>query len=513
MENEQIGKVWLAGAGPGDGELLTVKARRLIEEAQVIVYDALISAEILCLLPDDKELIHVGKRAGCHLAAQDEINEILVREAQKGKKVLRLKGGDPFIFGRGGEELELLIKYNIPFEVVPGVTSLSAVPAYGGIPLTHRDYTSSFHVITGHHRKGKEGHIDYASLVRLKGTLVFLMGMASLEEILEGLMEAGMDKDTPAAVLENGTLANQRSVVSTVEGLSSEVKKAGIGTPAIILVGQVCSLAGTFSWTKKRPLGGRQILITRPRQNISRLADKLRRLGAQVIELPAIVTKPISPNRVFRDCLECFGTRAREEWLVFTSPIGVHTFFEQMGESGEDLRTLFTRSAAIKIAAIGSSTKESLAAFGLQADLVPQVYSASELGKDLAKAAKPGSHITILRAKDGSPQLIPPLLEAGLSAEDIPLYETLYKTHEPVRDKIAGLFAAGSIDAVTFTSASTVRGFVQAMGDIDYSRIKAVCIGEQTACEAARYNMSIHVSEKASIDSLVKSVAELLGKE
>lgn len=510
---EQGGKVWLAGAGPGDAELLTVKVRRLMEEVQVIVYDALISAEILCQLPESAQLIHVGKRAGHHLIPQEEINEILLREAKKGKKVLRLKGGDPFIFGRGGEELELLKKHGIPFEVVPGVTSVSAVPAYGGIPLTHRDFASSFHVITGHKRKGKEEQIDFVSLVKLEGTLVFLMGMTSMEHILKGLIGAGMNKNTPAAVLENGTLAAQRTIVSTVERLPEEVKKREIGTPAIILVGQVCSLAGSFSWGRERALGGRQILITRPISNISRLAAKLRKLGAQVIELPAIVTKTISRNSVFEEAMERFGSRTEEEWLVFTSPIGVTTFFDQMREQGGDIRKLFTRQADIKIAVIGSATKEVLGTFGLQADLQPQVYCASTLGRDLAKEAKPGSFITILRAKAGSQELLPPLEEAGLLVEDIPLYETFYKTHEPVREKIAELFATGGIDAVTFTSASTVRGFVQAMGELDYCGIKAICIGEETASQAAKYGMELHVSPQASIDSMTELMVELLGKE
>ena len=225
---EKSGKVWLAGAGPGDAGLLTVRTKQLLEEADVIVYDALISAEILSQIPDGTELIHVGKRSGHHLVPQEGINEILLEEAQKGKKVLRLKGGDPFIFGRGGEELELLKENGIPFEVVPGVTSAEAVPAYAGIPITHRDYTSSFHVITGHPRKDGTSRIDYPSLVGLGGTLVFLMGIASMETILKGLMDAGMNENMPAAVLEKGTLAAQRRVVSTVSGLPKAAKEAGI---------------------------------------------------------------------------------------------------------------------------------------------------------------------------------------------------------------------------------------------------------------------------------------------
>ena len=228
---ENIGKVWLAGAGPGDAGLLTVKAAHLIESADVIVYDALISTELLSRIPQDAETIYVGKHSGNHPVPQHEINQILVREAKKGKKVLRLKGGDPFVFGRGGEELETLVSEQIPFEVVPGITSSVAVPAYAGIPVTHRDYTSSFHVITGHARKDGTLSIDFDSLVRLNGTLVFLMSVSSMEKILKGLTDAGMDPDMPAAVLERGTTARQRRVTATVGTLKAESDRAGISHP------------------------------------------------------------------------------------------------------------------------------------------------------------------------------------------------------------------------------------------------------------------------------------------
>ena len=242
----ECGKVWLAGAGPGDAGLLTVKTRQLLCESDVVVYDALVSEEILCQIPDHVERIYVGKRSGHHPVPQEEINAILLREAQKGKRVLRLKGGDPFIFGRGGEELELLVKHQIPYEIVPGVTSASAVPAYAGIPVTHRDFASSFHVITGHPRKGGKLQIDFDALVRLNGTLIFLMGITAMESICRGLLEAGMEPDMPAAVLERGTTAAQRSIVSDVENLPREAKKAGIGMPAIIVVGKV-SVGKTIS--------------------------------------------------------------------------------------------------------------------------------------------------------------------------------------------------------------------------------------------------------------------------
>lgn len=512
-EKERKGKVWLAGAGPGDASLLTLKAARLIEKADVIVYDALISAETLSRIPEKKEVIYVGKHAGDHPVPQEEINRILVREAEKGKQVLRLKGGDPFVFGRGGEELELLIRAGIPFEIVPGVTSAAAVPAYAGIPVTHRDYASSFHVITGHARKGGRVDLDFPALVRLKGTLVFLMGLSAMEFLLNGLTEAGMDPDTPAAVLENGTCAGQRRVTATVGTLKEASDRAGIKTPAIIVVGKVCALSSQMHWAEDRVLGGRQFLVTRPRQSSSSLAERLRDLGAQVIEMPAIRTEPICPNRRLREALETFGTHADQEWLVFTSPAGADLFFDQLMELGMDLRSLLVRGAEVRIAAIGSGTAAALGKRGLIPDLVPRVYSAAALGEALAETAAEGSRITVARAEKGSEELLPPLLKAGLDVDDIPLYRTLYETHPLLKDRIRELLEQGRIDAVTFTSASTVRGFTGAVECADYTGIRAVCIGEQTAAEATKYGMQIQVSDQASMDAMVGKIVELFGKD
>lgn len=313
------GKVWLVGAGPSDQELLTVKAVRLINEADVIVYDKLVGDGILSMIPTDVETINVGKVAGNHPVPQGEINEILLREAKKGKKVVRLKGGDPFVFGRGGEELELLVEHGIDFEIVPGITSAISVPAYNGIPVTHRDYISSFHVITGHTKSADEASVDYQSLVKLNGTLIFLMGIGSMAKICNGLMAAGMSKDMPAAVLEKGTTAHQRRVVSTVENLYDDSQKAEIKTPAIIIVGKVCSLADNFTWAEKRPLAGLKIAVTRPRDRSSKLANRLRSEGAEVVLMPAIKTEKISVE--LKDLKQY-------TWIGFTSPAGVDIFFE-----------------------------------------------------------------------------------------------------------------------------------------------------------------------------------------
>lgn len=501
---KESGKIWLAGAGPGDAALLTVKTRQLLEEADVVVYDALISAEILSLIPPGTKTVHVGKRAGHHCVSQKEINQILVEEAEQGRKVLRLKGGDPFVFGRGGEELERIVAEGIPFEVVPGVTSALSVPAYGGIPVTHRDYASSVHVITGHTKEGGSLKIDFAALVKMNATLVFLMGLSALPHICEGLLQAGMDPQMPAAVLSRGTTAKQEMVLSTVERIDKDTKEKDMHPPAVIVVGRVCSLAPRFEWTKKRPLGGKQILVTRPRQHLSKLAGELRSLGAQVIELPSIVTHPIHPNQNLCDAMDRLGKGSTEEWFVFTSPVGVTLFFEELYKMKRDIRTLFRCSTEIKAAAIGRATANALAEHGIFADVIPEVYCGKNLGTDLAKQAPRGSHITILRAKDGSEELLPPLYEAGLNVTDVAIYETCAQSHPEIREKIRQLFLENAIDYVTFTSASTVEGFVRTMAGMDFTKIHAVCIGEQTAKAAKRYDMQIQISKTASIESMIQ---------
>jgi len=303
VQNEIKGKVWLVGAGPGDAGLFTLKGKKVLEQAEVVVYDKLVGQGILSMIPKQAELIFVGKVSGNHAVPQHEINKILLREALKGRKVVRLKGGDPFVFGRGGEELELLCKNNIPFEIVPGITSAVSVPAYNGIPVTHRDFVSSLHIITGHTKKKEEAEIDYEALVKLGGTFVFLMGVSAMPAICRGLLEAGIEPDMPAAILERGTTAHQKRVVSDVTNLPKDAKKAGIKTPAIIVVGKVCALEKEFHWAEDRPLGGLKIAVTRPKDRNSSLADKLSMLGAEIVLMPTIETKELENNKLLEEAI------------------------------------------------------------------------------------------------------------------------------------------------------------------------------------------------------------------
>ncbi len=501
MEKEGTGRVYLVGAGPSDPGLMTLKGKAVLEKAEVVVYDALIGQEILTMIPDGAEAVNVGKRASHHTLPQEEISELLVQKAKEGKTVVRLKGGDPFLFGRGGEEIELLVRENIPFEVVPGVTSAVSVPAYEGIPVTHRDYCSSVHIITGHKREGMDYDIDFDALVRTRGTLIFLMGVTALPEICQALLKAGMSPDTPAALLMRGTTAAQRRIVATVQTLEEEVRQKGSCTPAIIVVGGVCSLADQFAWYEKLPLGGVKVLLTRPKELISETAEKLREKGAEVLEIPAIRTERIPDNERFAQAL---GELSSYQWIVFTSRNGVRIFFEEMRARRIDSRAL----GAAKFAVIGSGTRKELENHGFFADLVPDVFDALHLGKALAETCRDGDRILIPRALKGSPDLTAGLSERFVP-DDLPIYET--KPAANCRIDLRREFESGSIDDVLFTSASAVRGLKTLIGedrDFDYSKIQAVCIGPQTAAEAEAAGMKTSVAGQADIDSLVECLCE-----
>lgn len=498
------GKVWLVGAGPGDVGLFTLKGKQVLEQAEVVVYDRLVGDGVLAMVPRSARRIDVGKRAGNHTMKQEDINRVLLEEAKKGYRVVRLKGGDPFLFGRGGEELELLTEAGIPYEVVPGVTSCIAVPAYNGIPVTHRDYCSSVHVITGHKKAGQEYNIDFEALVRTGGTLVFLMGVTALSDICTNLIKAGMKKDTPAAILQQGTTAGQKRIVATVATLKEEVDRQGIATPAIIVVGDVCQVADRFAWYEKLPLFGKKILVTRPKELISSMASKLRSQGAEVLELPAIAVKPVKDQTRIRSCIERLETY---QWLGFTSPSGVRIFFELLRSYGKDLRSL----GSVKIAAIGKGTTREMKKLGLYPDLVPAVFDGEHLGAAMAETCEKDARILLPRAAIGTPDILRELsVRTDLVVDDLAIYDTEYEQQELI--DVAGEFEKGAIDYAVFTSASTVRGFVKALPGMDYGMVKAVCIGKQTQAEAKAHGMATVVAKEASIDSVLELVIELCRK-
>lgn len=494
------GKVWLVGAGPGDAGLLTVKGKAVIEKADVIVYDHLVGNEILSSLDDKKKLINVGKLVGHHPIPQEEINRRLVEEARKGQRVVRLKGGDPFLFGRGGEELAELGKYGIPFEVVPGVTSSLAVPAYGGIPVTHRDYASSVHIITGHKKRGKQEETDYKALVKTGGTLVFLMGVTALPDIRAKLLEAGMRPDMPAAILQEGTTAGQKNVTGTLEELEDKARETRICPPAVIVVGEVCRLSGTLSFRERLPLFGTRIALTRPRKVISALAERLRDEGAEVLELPAIDTKALESNEKLAGCLE----RIEEyDWIVFTSQAGVEVFFDKARQERVDIRRL----SEAKFAVIGEGTQAALRQRGIYADMMPKVYDGESLANALADRGIRGARILVPRAEKGNEFLVPILERAGAAVEDIPVYRTVIHTGGTVSVKTE--LEKGKIDLVVFTSSSTVEGFAAAAEGASLSKIRAACIGRQTAKTAEKYGMQCYIAEKATLDALTELILRM----
>ena len=490
------GKVTLVGAGPGDPGLLTLKGLAALSQAEVVVYDRLVSPAILAMIPPEARTIDVGKEATHHKVPQQQINRILLEEALAGRNVVRLKGGDPFVFGRGGEELEMLAAHGVPFEEVPGVTSAVAAPAYAGSPVTHRDHGSSVHIITGHQRLGKPLSIDFEALVRSGGTLVFLMGVAALSALAEGLLQAGMAPDTPAAAVENGTTSAQRRCDATLATLPERAAAMGIRSPAVIVVGEVCALAPRLCWFDRLPLRGQRILVTRPRDRAGALSEKLRSLGAEVWEYPCIETEPILPCPAMTAAL---AHLTDYRWLVFTSPAGVEALRAELQRMGGDSRSL----AGVKLAAIGPGTARALEAMGLAADYIPPVYDAAHLGESLPA----GGRALLLRAEEGSPALTAALARRAISYDDIAVYRTVYQN--PHSEALRSALESGEVPLVTFTSASTVRGLLATVGGgADLSRVTGLCIGEQTAAEARKHGISVEIAREATVDALADLALE-----
>lgn len=492
MSKDLKGKVYLIGAGPGDGGLITVKGKNLIENADVVVYDRLVGEEIMGLISEDTERINVGKNVGDHPVPQYRINEILLEEAQKGKVVVRLKGGDPFVFGRGGEELELLSKNDIEFEVVPGITSSIAAAAYAGIPVTHRDFTSSVHIITGHGKNDSEPDMDFDALVRLNGTLVFMMSVATSGILAEGLVNAGMSEDMPCAVIENGTLPYQRSIVCELKTLKETIIKEKVKSPAVIVVGRVCKLSSDFNWYGKLPLKGKRFLVCQPQKSASKLAVKLKEKGAQVKMYPCIRTERIKPDNIQFE---------KYDRLVFTSKEGVRSLFDYIYDKGSDVRLI----SHMKIACVGNDTAKILREYGFNADFIPSVFDGDHLGREMIEKGfiSKESNVLMPRAKRGSEDIVIHLKNARCNFDDCAVYSTEYIKHEPVEED--------SFDMITFTSKSTVDGFAMTQdGRENFARIKALCIGQQTAKAAEQMGFDVYVSDRASIDDMVDKACFLL---
>jgi uroporphyrinogen III methyltransferase/synthase len=485
--------VHLVGAGPGDPGLLTVRAVELIAAADVVLYDRLIPQEALTHARADAELVYVGKQGGGPQMPQQEIDRLLVEHGRSGRKVVRLKGGDPLVFGRGGEEALVLREAGVEFEIVPGVTAGVAAPAYAGIPVTHRELASGVAFVTGHEDPDKpESMLDWAALARFPGTLVFYMGVRALPRIAERLQAEGRPADEPVAVIERGTLPGQRTLVATLADVAERAAAEGIRAPAVTLVGPVVALRDDLAWLERRPLHGRTVAVTRARAQASPLAARLRELGAAVIEAPAIRT--VSLAAAIPDLSDYDG-------LVATSPNGVHELFARLLDSGRDARSL----AGLHVAAMGPGTARAFGEHGVAPDTVPPRSVAEGLVEALADV--PLQRVLVARAREGRDVLIEALRERGVQVDVAALYETV---PEPLdADAVAAVAAA---DYVTFTSASTVRHLLTAAGAEALATPRLASIGPATSEELRAHGLAPDVeADPHTPDGLVAALLADVG--
>ena len=496
------GKVYLIGAGPGDIKLITVKGLECIQKADVIVYDRLANPRLLSYRRPDAELIYVGKSPDRHTLTQEEINQVLVEEGLKGKIVARLKGGDPYVFGRGGEEGEELRKAGVAFEEVPGITSAISVPAYAGIPITHRDFTSTFTVITGHEEPGKEtSNINWPRLAKDPGTLVFLMGVGNLPQIVEKLIANGKDGKTPIALIRWGTRPEQQVVTGTLENIVAVVEQAGLKSPAIIIIGQVVTLRDTLRWFEDQPLFGKRVLVTRSREQASVLSEKLENLGAEAWEYPTIKIKEPDDLTALDKAVANAGMY---NWIIFTSVNGVKAFFQRLRAQKLDIRSL----KEAKICAIGPKTAEALEERGLLVDVMPEVFRAEAVLEALQGRIQSGDKILLPRADLARQVLVDSLKRLGAQVDEVVAYQTVLADATDTQLLLEKL-RAGEIHVLTFTSSSTVTNFLQLLGEHRQllQGITVACIGPITAETAKKNGLSVDIcAEQYTIDGLVEAI-------
>jgi len=493
------GRVFLVGAGPGDPRLLTVRAAELIASADFIAIDALVSKEIAALIPNRAEIVYVGKRAGAHTLPQEKINKLLIDQARNGKRVVRLKGGDPFVFGRGGEEAEEIVAAGVLVEIVPGISSAIAGPAYAGIPVTHRDYATSLTLVTGHESDDSAG-IKWPALAQLDGTIVFMMGFANLPVIVQKLTEHGVSKDRAVAVISNATRPDQRTVSGTLATIEALVGKAKLATPAIIVVGDVVRLHDVINWFETKPLFGKRVVVTRAREQASRLVELLVDSGANVLQFPTIeVTPPESYDSLDR------VIDGKYDLVVFTSTNGVKNYFLRLIEKGKDARSL----AGTQVAAVGESTAAELRARGIAPDLVPEKFISTALLPLLSENQR-GLRTAVIRAAEGSDELIAELRRRGGEVDLGVAYKTraVDENVEELRSMI------DSIDVVTFTSGSTVDNFFGPLTPAErkrvFDRALIASIGPVTTEAIHRYGRAPDVqASTASVDSLHDAVVRV----
>ncbi len=498
-----MGKVYLIGAGPGDPGLYTLRAKEILEQADYVVYDYLANDVFLEWIKPGCRVKYAGKKGGNHTLTQDQINELLVDLAREYEIVVRLKGGDPYVFGRGGEEAEFLVENGIEFEVVPGVSSAIAAPAYAGIPLTHRDFSSSVTFVTGHEAADKDRSVlDWKSLARSASTLVFFMGVKNLPIITKKLMEAGLLPDKPAALIRWGTTCKQRTIVSTISMIAEDSIKYNITPPALLVVGDVVGLRDRLSWFEKRPLIGKTVVITRSRSQASELASRLREKGACCVEFPTIEIEPIEGNIELHNEIEKISSY---DWIIFTSVNGVDLFFKDLFSLGKDSRALYK----VKICAIGPATEKRVRHFSINPDLVPKKYIAESIVESLRQMGIEGKDILIPRAKEARDVLPIELEKSGARVKVVPVYKTVIGDGDPqgVIEKIK----ARGIDYISFTSSSTVKNFFSLVSKeilLEYGdEVRFACIGPITAKTLKKFGFEPHIiPNEYTIPALVKAI-------
>lgn len=501
----QAGTVYLVGAGPGDPGLITVKGLERIRNADVIIYDYLADERLIQEAKPGAELIYVGKKGGDHTLEQPKINELLVRKAEEGKKVARLKGGDPYVFGRGGEEAEILAAANIPFEVVPGVTSAVAAPAYAGIPVTHRDHASMVTFITGHEDPTKrDSAIDWDVLAHNPGTLVFLMGVKNLSNISSSLIERGKSSDTPAALIRWGTTPRQISVTSTLGEIHAEAQRKGISAPAVLVVGSAVSLYDKLGWFERKPLFGQRILVTRSREQSRKMAESINEMGGEAVLFPTIRILPPLDFSPLDNAIQRISTF---HWLVFTSVNGVEHFFRRFHELREDIRDM----AGPRIAAIGPITARALRERGLRVNRLAEEFTAEGLLALFPRDDVSGKRFLIARAEKARDVLPQSLTDLGGHVEVVAVYRTV-QPEDAETGKVRKILEEKLVDAVTFTSSSTVTHLIGMLGDNDALRlldgIIVASIGPVTSQTLKANGLPVHVeAAKYTIDGLLEALA------
>jgi uroporphyrinogen III methyltransferase / synthase len=487
MSTHRLGKVYLVGAGPGDPGLLTLKGKECLEQADVVLYDYLANPALLRHAPDQAERIYVGRRGRGHYQDQADINRLLIERAKAGQVVVRLKGGDPFVFGRGGEEAEAVAAAGVAFEVVSGVTAAVAVPAYAGIPVTHRTLASTVTFVTGHEDPSKQITVmDWPKLAGTSGTLVFMMGMKTLPTIVRRLMEEGRSPETPVAAVRWGTRADQHTVIGTLQDIVVKAEQARLEPPTVIVVGEVVKLREQLNWFEKRPLFGKRIVLTRAQEQAREFSQLLAAYGAEPIEAPTIqIVPPISWQAID----QAIASLGKYDWLIFTSMNGVTPFMDRLHGASKDSRAL----AHLRICAIGPRTAEELARYGLTPDLVPSEYQAEGVLAALSGHDLRGKKVLIPRAEVAREILPEQLRRRDAEVDVIAVYRTIAPTADLSR--LTEQIEAGKIDVVTFTSSSTVRNFVDMVGGGDQARrlgskTTIGCIGPITAQTAEQYGLT-----------------------